>query len=179
VLDVCIKNKRFPGGTARHCTDALKIIPSKKFYKQLAEAQGGFEVWYGMRSDESKEREERYRGKISNDVYDPNDVMDNYPKYLGRLGVKFRLPIIDWSTSEVFDLLNGEENPLYSKGFDRVGCFPCLAGGEAMQMKAFYFDEIGAKHFQIAEQIAEVAGRPVLVTKKYINQGPGCALCCI
>lgn len=61
VLQVCTKYKRFPGGGARHCTDELKIRPSKFFYKFLAQQQGGFQIWYGMRSDESKERE---RGQI-------------------------------------------------------------------------------------------------------------------
>jgi len=50
----CIKQGRFPGGGARFCTKDLKIIPTKKYCKALAEQQGeGFEVWYGMRFDES------------------------------------------------------------------------------------------------------------------------------
>lgn len=180
VLQVCTKYKRFPGGGARHCTDELKIRPSKFFYKELATLQGGFQVWYGMRSDESKERAKRYHGKIDNELYDPHEIMPRkYPKYLSDLGVKFRLPIIDWSKSEVFELLQGEQNPLYSYGFDRVGCFPCLASGESHQMRAFDFDEVGRKHFKIAQQISAIAGRPVFTGKKYFNQSPGCAICAI
>lgn len=179
VLEVCTKYKRFPGGGARHCTDELKIRPSKFFYEWLAKKQGDYDVWYGMRSEESTEREERYKGKISEDLYDPHEIMDKYPKKLGKLGVKFKLPVIDWTKKEIFNLLNGKENPLYSMGFDRVGCFPCLAGGEAHQMRAFYFDEIGKNHYKIAEKISVIADRPVLVTKKYLDQGPGCSLCCI
>ncbi len=179
VLSVCTKYKRFPGGGARHCTDELKIRPSKFFYDFLSDKQGGFEVWYGMRSDESPEREKRYKGKTSSETHLPNDVMSKYPKKLGNKGVVFRLPIIDWSTKEVFDYLDGEENPLYDFGFERVGCFPCLAGGEAHQMRAFYFDKTGEKHFKIAEKISSISGRPVLVTNKYKDQGPGCSLCLI
>ena len=180
VKSICTKYKRLPGGGSRHCTDELKLRPSKFFYAELARLQGGFEVWYGVRSEESKEREKRYRGKISNQLYAPHDFMPRkYPKYLEKLGVMFRLPILDWTTKEVFELLDGAENPLYSEGFERVGCFPCLAGGEAMQMKAFYFDDTGKKHFKIASDIADLAGRPVLTSKKYFGQGPGCALCCI
>lgn len=180
VLDVCTKYKRFPGGGARHCTGELKIRPSKYFYKEFSEMQGGFQVWYGMRSDESKEREKRYLGKIDSMTYDPHEIMPRkYPKYLAKLGIKFRLPIIDWSKAEVFDLLDGEENILYYHGFDRVGCFPCLAGGEAHQMRAFDFDDTGKKHFKIAQEISKAAGRPVFITKKYINQSPGCAICSI
>lgn len=178
VLEKCLKYKRFPGGGARHCTDELKIRPAKFFYKFIAEQQGGFEVWYGVRSDESKEREKRYRMKVSNELYAPHDFMPGkYPKYLEKLGVMFRLPVLDWATSEIFELLAGRENPLYRAGFDRVGCFPCLAGGEEWQVKAFNFDDTGRKHFRIAQQISEIAGRPVLTTKKYGQSGPGCAIC--
>ncbi len=42
----------------------------------LIERQGcGFEVWYGVRSDESPERAVRYRGKVSNAVYAPHEFM--------------------------------------------------------------------------------------------------------
>ena len=182
VLGVCTKYKRFPGGGSRHCTDELKIRPSKFFYEALAKLQGGFEVWYGMRNEESKERAARYKGKTSSDIYAPHEVMTKYPKKLSKLGVSFRLPIIDWATDEVFTLLDGKENELYSHGFDRVGCFPCLAGGEGHQMRAFYFDATGLKHYKIAEKISAIAGRPVLQTKKYTNQGPGdqgCLICSI
>jgi 3'-phosphoadenosine 5'-phosphosulfate sulfotransferase (PAPS reductase)/FAD synthetase len=180
VKDVCFKYKRFPGGGARHCTDELKIRPSKYFYKELAKINKGFEIWCGVRSEESADREKRYRFKTSDDLYAPDDFMPGkYPKYLAKQGVYFRLPVLDWSKSEIFDYLEGKENPLYAEGFDRVGCFPCLASGESHQMRAFHFDETGKKHFAIAEEISEVAGRPVLTSKKYFNQGPGCALCAI
>ena len=181
VLSVCLKYKRFPGGGARHCTDELKLRPSKFFYKELAKLQGqGYQIWCGIRSEESREREARYRGKTSDDLYFGHEFMPRkYPKYLAKLGVLFRLPVLDWSTSEIFELLDGTENPLYGEGFTRVGCFPCLAGGEEHQMRAFHFDEVGRKHFRIAEEIGESANRKVLKTKRYAGKGPGCAICSI
>ena len=180
VLSMCLKHKRFPGGGARHCTDELKIRPSKFFYRELAKQQGGFEVWYGVRTGESHERAKRYAHKSSDWLEPLHSFMPSkYPKYLAQMGVMCRLPIVDWSTEDVLDFLNGEENPLYRVGFDRVGCFPCLAGGEEAQMRAFYFDKVGKKHYAIAEQIADVAGRDVLVSKRYAGQGPGCLLCSI
>lgn len=176
VLEKCLKYKRFPGGGARHCTDELKIRPSKFFYKFLATATGqGFEVWLGMRSNESKARELRYKYKVAEDLYKPNDVMTKYPKYLATLGVMFKLPILDWSKEEIFEFLNGEENYLYSAGFSRVGCFPCLAGGEMLQVKAYNFDEIGMKHYKIAELISITTNNPVFKTKKYSDYV--CAIC--
>ena len=43
---------------------------------------------------------------------------------------------------DVFGFLDGGQSPLYSMGFDRVGCFPCLAGGDYWT-KAFAFDDFG------------------------------------
>lgn len=180
VLDVCTKYKRFPDYRNRHCTDELKLRPSKFFYKHLAINQGGFQVWLGVRSDESLERKKRYHGIINSDIYTGQEIMPKkYPKYLEKLNVLFRFPVIDWGKNEVFEFLEGEENPLYSMGFERVGCFPCLAAGEKYKVKAYTFDEVGKNHFNIAKQIGEISNSPVLVTNKYSGKGPGCSICSI
>lgn len=153
--------KRFPGGGARHCTDELKIAPSKKFYKELAENQGGFQVWYGVRSDESPEREKRYRGKVDTQLIPPHEFMNKYPKYLEKLGVMFRVPVIDMSRQEIFAILDNDHNPLYDHGFDRVGCFPCMASGDKWKEKAFAFDETGVKHKQIMMKVSEDIKKPI------------------
>ena len=41
-------------------------------------SEGGFEVWYGMRSGESGERARRYAGKVADEVYEPHDLNPNY-----------------------------------------------------------------------------------------------------
>ena len=162
VDDLVAQQGRFPSGTARFCTDQLKIIPSKKFYKSLAELNGGFEVWYGVRSNESKEREKRYISKVAEEVYMPHEVMPgNYPKYLGDSGVRFRLAILDWTSEEVFRFLEGSENKLYKYGFDRVGCFPCLAAGDETKMKAFSFDEFGVRQFALVKELEEITDKSV------------------
>lgn len=161
-----IQHKRFPGGGARHCTNELKIIPSKKFYKKLAEEQGaGFVVYYGMRSDESAERAKRYEMKMGDEVYLPHEVIANYPKYLAELGVRFRLPLIEWTNKQVFDWLEGEHNPLYNDGFDRVGCFPCLAGGDRWKEKAFAHDKFGREQRIKVAVLEEKIGKSVFTSK--------------
>lgn len=130
VISESLKYKRFPSGISRHCTDALKIQVVKRFIKQKAEEIGSLEVWFGMRSDESAARAKRYSGIVGDELLEPHEMMPSkYPKYLGKMGVRFRLPILEWSKQDVFDFLEGEHHPHYDKGFDRVGCFPCLAGG--------------------------------------------------
>lgn len=145
VEDQVIKNKRFPANLIRFCTNELKISASRDVYKALAEKLGGFEVWYGMRSGESVGRKMRYAFKTDEETYQPHDVISNYPKYLGKQGVRFKLPILNLSTEQVLIALDGNENPLYKKGFDRVGCFPCLASSPKHHQNAFEFDQFGAQ----------------------------------
>tara|TARA_R110000868_G_scaffold176248_2_gene413721 strand:+ start:947 stop:1768 length:822 start_codon:yes stop_codon:yes gene_type:complete len=187
VPEKVLKYKRFPGGGARHCTDELKLTPSKLFYNELADKQGGYEVFLGMRWAESSERAKRYENKVSEDLYEPHEVMAKYPKYLGKKGVRFRLPIVDWSTEEVLDYLGGEQNPLYSEGFDRVGCFPCLASGDKWKEKAFGHDDFGRAQRIVVRNLEDEIGIDVFRSKggcqrNNVDQtdlfdSPGCAIC--
>jgi len=166
VLEKSVKYGRFPGGGARHCTDELKIRETRIYLKALAEEHGGFEVWYGMRSKESSERAKRYADKISEDLYEPHEVMPGkYPKYLGKMGVRFRLPVLDWTEERIFALLEGRQNPLYAAGFSRVGCFPCLASGDKFKEEAFQFDDFGRKQFADVQFISAQIGKSIWTSK--------------
>lgn len=180
-----LKHSRFPGGGSRFCTEELKIWPAKWYYTALAKKQGGFEVWPGMRSGESPQRLKRYAGKVGDDVYEPNDVLRKYPKYLGKMGVRFRLAILEWSREDVINYVGAENlNPLYAQGFDRVGCFPCLASGDAWKEKAFNHDDFGQKQYQRVLWLAEETGaspwdRDRRAKKNpQTEQGSACALHC-
>lgn len=174
---------RFPSFFARFCTDELKIIPSKKIYTFIAELwQQGFEVWYGMRSDESDARKKRYAGKVGDEVYLPHEFMPKkYPQYLGKLGVRFRLPVLEWGVADVKEYVGVENlNPLYDT-FDRVGCFPCLAAGDPHKEKAFAYDEFGAQQWQTVQFLQREIGKSVWTSKGGLVRNepdrPGCAVC--
>jgi 3'-phosphoadenosine 5'-phosphosulfate sulfotransferase (PAPS reductase)/FAD synthetase len=154
-----LKLKRFPSSVVRFCTDRLKIQPSRKFYSELADSQGGFEVWCGMRSGESGDRAKRYANKISGEIYPPHEVNASYPQYLAAKGVTFRLPILEWSSDDVLKYLAGNENPLYAAGFDRVGCFPCLASTARKHQQAFDFDAFGASQKQRVIELEKAIGK--------------------
>lgn len=187
VDDKVLKYSRFPGGGARHCTDELKIRPAKIFYQSFAEElERGFEVWYGMRFAESSARRTRYREKVDTDLYPPHEVMRKYPKKLEKLGVMFRLPILEWTTPEVFDFLSGEENPLYTDGFSRVGCFPCLAAGDKYKESAFDFDDFGRSQRERVRSLENTIKKPIWTSKSgrrrhshEYEDGPGCEICSI
>lgn len=163
------KYKRFPSDAARFCTDELKIKTGKRYYKALAEQQrSGFEVWYGMRTSESHQRAERYVGVICDEIMPPHLFMPSkYPAYFERLGIFIRLPIVDWSAEDVFDFVGDELNPLYKQGFDRVGCFPCLAGGDFWKAKSFGHDEFGKSQRIKVVQLANEIKKNVFTTKTY------------
>jgi 3'-phosphoadenosine 5'-phosphosulfate sulfotransferase (PAPS reductase)/FAD synthetase len=187
VEDQCFKHGRFPGGGARFCTEELKIWPTKRYCKALAEYQGeGFEVWYGMRSDESPERRTRYAGKVCDELYAPHEVLRKYPKYLAKLGVMFRLCILDWSDADVYEFVGIDNlNPLYRAGFDRVGCFPCQAAGDVHKERAYAFDDFGRKQRARIFEISVQLGKPMFSSKggmarnpdTAIESGAGCAFC--
>jgi 3'-phosphoadenosine 5'-phosphosulfate sulfotransferase (PAPS reductase)/FAD synthetase len=198
VITRCLRYGRFPSGVARFCTDDLKIKPTKRFLENLAAKQGqGFEVWYGMRQNESHERAVRYRDKIDTELYAPHEVLPNkYPAHLATMGVRFRLPIVDLTDGEVVDLVGWKNlNPLYFGTdkinidaidcppfkFKRVGCFPCLAGGDESKDAAFKHDETGAQHFALVKTVEERTGKTIWTSKhgksKYEDQG--CLICSI
>lgn len=180
VLEKSRKYSRFPGGGARHCTDELKIRETRIFLKEYSEQYGGVEVWYGMRTDESSERAKRYAYKDPDELYLPHEVLKKYPKYLGKNGVRYRLPIVDWSTKEVMELLDGEHNPLYDQGFERVGCFPCLASGDKWKIKAFEHDKFGKQQLLDVKVVEKEINKSVFTAKigqAWDESNHGCRIC--
>lgn len=126
-------------------------------------------------------------------MYLPHEVQKKYPKYLSKLGVWFRLPILEWSRGDVVDFVGSENlNPLYAEGFDRVGCFPCEASGDAWKAKAYTHDDFGRNQWKRINIVADHINKPVFQTKGYSlfnstqpvcdersTGNPGCAICSI
>lgn len=203
VLEQVEKHERFPSWAARFCTEELKIWPTKRYLKALAEEQGsriaskkrriegstagGFEVWYGMRSEEGAAREKRYAGMVCDELYAPHEVLAKYPKYLAKLGVTFRLAVLEWSTLDVLEFLEGAENPLYrvmkedgTPKFDRVGCFPCLAAGDEPKENAFGHDDFGRDQLVRVSITSAKIGKTVWTSKGgQARNGAGCMVCAI
>jgi 3'-phosphoadenosine 5'-phosphosulfate sulfotransferase (PAPS reductase)/FAD synthetase len=159
VKDEILKLKRFPNAFARFCTDRLKIVKSRDFYTSLSAEIVGFEVWIGIRADESVKRSKRYAGIVCDETYAPHDINASYPKYLEKRGVTFRFPIIEWTTEDVFKFLDGQHNPLYNAGHKRVGCFPCLASSSAKHQECFELDDFGASQKQRVIALEKAIGR--------------------
>lgn len=113
-LDMCLWTGRFPSNRNQFCTMYLKRTPILlEVFEPLT--LGGYEVWswQGVRADESQRR-----SKYTESV--PSTELDGL--------TDFR-PILAWTIQDVVAMHRRHGlplNPLYSQGFARVGCFPCI-----------------------------------------------------
>lgn len=111
---------RPPSRKAQFCTEILKLTPQKRWITSMFGPDGQYEGWdyvryTGVRRDESQSRKNA-----------PFEQWDNW------YDCQLFAPIMDWSKQMCFDFVkaHGEEvNPLYSLGFNRVGCAPCINSG--------------------------------------------------
>lgn len=107
--------QRFPSRRAQFCTYHLKIVPQKRWINEhIPDAE--IIRYSGVRRDESVKR-----------MNQPIEAWDEY------FDCTLRCPIADWTKAMCFDYIkaHGEEyNQLYTLGFNRVGCAPCINSGK-------------------------------------------------
>jgi len=105
---------RWPSRRAQFCTDILKLRPQRRWVEDNIEDD--YERYTGVRRDESEARK-------NTPFREWDDYFDCYVNH----------PLADWTKQKCFDYVrhHGEEiNPLYSLGFGRVGCAPCINSGK-------------------------------------------------
>lgn len=147
----------FPSTKARFCTTHLKLEPQLRWTRENKENLlfGGFERYIGVRRDESASRAD----------VDEREFDDLFMCWLNR-------PLATWTKAQVFGFVKGrgeEINPLYTLGFGRVGCAPCVnSNKEDVRLWAGRFPEMIDKVRQW-EQDAGRAFFPPCVPDKAIN----------
>ena len=141
----------FPNSAARGCTQRLKQEPFARWLLESNFNAENCEIWFGMRADESAARANKYGLITFDDEFTLGDVAKFYNqgkrKHLGQIAV--RLPIVNWTTKDVFAHLENEQapiNPLY-KNHSRVGCYPCFLARKAEWFAAGK-DAVGREHIQ-------------------------------
>jgi 3'-phosphoadenosine 5'-phosphosulfate sulfotransferase (PAPS reductase)/FAD synthetase len=101
----------FPSRKRQFCTDKLKLHPIRRWI--LANyPDGNYARFSGVRRDESLARADR-QWLEWDDFYDCD----------------LHNPVFDWSKQMCFEYVKHHReqiNPLYSLGFTRVGCAPCV-----------------------------------------------------
>lgn len=114
-LDLCLWKGRFPSRRAQFCTQELKTALLIEYQLELIDEGYNVISWQGIRRDESHNRR---NAKL-------------YERIDNRLWT-FR-PIIHWTAQQTIDYclsMGCSVNDLYSEGFDRVGCMPCINSGK-------------------------------------------------
>lgn len=108
---------RFPSSQAQFCTEFLKMRPANRWIKEHLTSKGiPWQRYSGVRRGESTKRSAKQAVE-----------WDEY------LGCELHHPIVDWTKQMCFDYVkaHGEEiNQLYTLGFHRVGCAPCINSGK-------------------------------------------------
>ncbi len=104
---------RFPSRVQRWCTRELKLVPLRKYHDRIAEKYDTETInVIGVRAEESKAR-----AKLSTWEYS-----DEWGGYVWR-------PILQWTVEDVLAIHHRHGlpiNPLYKRGHNRVGCYPCI-----------------------------------------------------
>ncbi|WP_338000671.1 phosphoadenosine phosphosulfate reductase domain-containing protein [Bremerella sp. P1] len=108
----------FPSSRIQFCTEHLKLYPQQRWIRENIIDKGlEFVRYAGVRWDESSKRAKR-----------PHECEDEF------FGVTLRHPIIDWTKEMCFAYVaayNERVNELYTLGFERVGCAPCVNSKKA------------------------------------------------
>ena len=104
----------FPRRKMQFCTEYLKLRPQQRWIRENVTDE--FRRYSGVRRQESQNRQARQ----------PQEWDEVF-------GCELFHPLVDWTKQMVFDFIafHGEQvNPLYTLGFSRVGCAPCVNSGK-------------------------------------------------
>jgi 3'-phosphoadenosine 5'-phosphosulfate sulfotransferase (PAPS reductase)/FAD synthetase len=110
--DLVRKKGMFPSRTRRFCTEELKIKPVIRYIAGLVDAGHDVVSAIGIRAAESEARSKMAEWEWNKD----------FDCWVWR-------PLIRWTLQEVIDIHARHglaPNPLYLKGAERVGCWPCI-----------------------------------------------------
>lgn len=152
MVELCKRKKMMPNRLYRFCSENLKQKPATKWiYDNFYKKNIDFINIIGVRRSESKNRE--------------NEEIFKYVKATVNgetFTIKTLQPIVYWDTQKVFDYLknNGiEPNPLYKKGFSRIGCYPCIFARkhELLMMESEYKHRLR----KLEEEISQILGKKV------------------
>lgn len=155
-VDMSIKKSRFPSSQRRFCTHELKVVPMINY---ILSQDDSFIIIQGIRAKESKARAgydvecayfKEYFNEEIKGLYHKRAVLE----WCKTHDASVLRPIFHWSAQDVIDyiLANGQRpNPLYERGFSRVGCFPCIMCRKR-EIQLISKDNWAAKRLIVAEE---------------------------
>ena len=153
--DLAYIKGRFPSRKAQFCTEYLKLIPQKRWLAENIPQSESYTRYVGVRADESESRKNL-----------PERQWDDY------FDCELVRPIKDWTKAMVFEYIKsrGEKvNPLYTLGFGRVGCAPCInSNKEDILNWATRFPEMIDKVREWEKQVGNTFFSPNIIPGKVI-----------
>jgi 3'-phosphoadenosine 5'-phosphosulfate sulfotransferase (PAPS reductase)/FAD synthetase len=139
-MDLVRKKNFFPSVGRRLCTQFLKIETTIDYL--IDEVKDDFIIIQGIRAAESHSRAKmsvqcNYFKYYLEPYGQDKNGKDKFHSYSRKEILSFAKthatdvwrPVFDWTAQQVIDYIieNGlKPNPLYTMGFKRVGCFPCI-----------------------------------------------------
>ena len=166
-VSLAVDKKRFPSMNARFCTTELKIKPMIDYVLTLNDS---CIIIQGIRASESASRAKMDEECMYFKSYfqpNKNGKKETYRakeirKYCLEYDATVLRPIFNWSAQQVIDCIvnSGQQpNPLYYKGFSRVGCFPCFMW----------------RHSEVRQILKdEPMKQRLLEAEKILKEGTGC-----
>ena len=155
MMELSKRKKMMPNKLMRFCTENLKVIPAIEFYyENFVSKNIDFINIVGVRRDESESRANTESFAINSATYKKN-----------KFDVKTLYPVAYWNTQRVFDYHKENKidvNPLYKKGFSRVGCYPCIYARkhEIQAMEPFYVNRLRNLEKEISSIVSKDGFNP-------------------
>lgn len=112
MVQLVVKKGLFASRMQRFCTQELKVFPMRDYIRSVQDAGDDVLNTVGIRAGESEARSKMPE-------WEWTDTMD----------CEVWRPLIRWSEQDVIDIHTRHglrPNPLYLKGAERVGCWPCV-----------------------------------------------------
>jgi 3'-phosphoadenosine 5'-phosphosulfate sulfotransferase (PAPS reductase)/FAD synthetase len=114
----CRSRAGFPARMQRWCTKELKLRPLRKYHRRIERDTGRDTVAVvGVRAGESEKRARML----------PWEDDETWRGWMWR-------PLLPWAVEDVLAIHHRHGvpvNPLYQRGHDRVGCYPCIFASKA------------------------------------------------
>ena len=160
---LCLRKKMMPNRIMRFCTENLKIKPFNKWlYENYVSKDIDYIVCQGIRRDESKARADTESFEIRKQTYNRKSFY-----------VKTLYPIAYWKEKRVFDYIEEKglkPNPLYKRGFNRVGCMPCIYDRKSLiYMPNKYKQRLRTLEEKVSKKIGKEAKWFAPDVEKFLN----------
>jgi 3'-phosphoadenosine 5'-phosphosulfate sulfotransferase (PAPS reductase)/FAD synthetase len=119
LLEYVLRRGKWPSNAQRYCTSDFKRGPGARVVTELSKHLGECKVLYvfGFRKEESPFRDKKQKLLVNKRLTTRRRLVHDY------------LPIHEWSTKEVWDIIRDYElpyHPAYDLGIPRLSCCFCI-----------------------------------------------------